>query len=416
MTLPLRGILVVSLEQAVAVPLATRKMADAGARVIKVERPEGDFARGYDRVVAGASSHFVWVNRGKESIALDIKSPDDASFLHRVVAAADVFIQNLAPGAAARAGFGSAELRARHPGLITCDVSGFGPTGPYAEMRAYDSLVQGETGLASVTGTSESAARVGISICDIAAGMHAYVGVLEALRVRDRTGEGAGLQVSLFDSMADWMSVPYLHWTYGGKALERRGLMHPGIVPYGPFQSGEGDTVLIAVQNDREWVRLCEQVLERSDLAADETLRGNPERLARRAEVDRAVQEGASRLSTAELTSRLLKAGVAFGRVNDVRGFASHPQLRLQEIETPEGARVHLPADPVVWVDDGGAARAGKAGGERARAGESDKRAIRAGELHEPSGTRVPALNESGAALRREFGEGSSDETRFGGG
>jgi crotonobetainyl-CoA:carnitine CoA-transferase CaiB-like acyl-CoA transferase len=379
-TLPLEGILVVALEQAVAVPLATRKMADAGARVIKVERPEGDFARGYDRIVLGASSHFVWVNRGKESVALDFKRPQDAAFLHRLIAAADVFIQNLAPGALARAGFGSKELRAAHPRLITCDVSGYGPEGPYAEMRAYDTLVQGETGLASVTGTGESPARVGISICDVAAGMHAYAGVLEALRLRDRTGEGAALEVSLFDAMADWMSVPYLHWAYGGRAPERTGLTHPGIAPYGPFRSGEGDTVLIAVQNEREWVRLCERVLERPELAAVARFQGNPARMAHRAEVDRLVQEGLARFTTAELVERLAAAGVAFGRVNSVEAFASHPQLRLTEVETPQNGQVRLPASPVVWAE--------RAASDEARRGAP----------------RVPALDEHGAALRREFG------------
>jgi crotonobetainyl-CoA:carnitine CoA-transferase CaiB-like acyl-CoA transferase len=379
-THPLDGILVVALEQAVAVPLATRKMADAGARVIKVERPEGDFARGYDRIVFGASSHFVWVNRGKESVALDFKKPEDAAFLHRLIAAADVFIQNLAPRALARAGFGARDLRAAHPRLITCDVSGYGPEGPYAEMRAYDTLVQGETGLAAVTGTAEAPARVGISICDIAAGMHAYAGVLEALRVRDSTGEGAALEVSLFDAMADWMSVPYLHWAYGGKAPERTGLTHPGIAPYGPFRSGEGDTVLIAVQNEREWVRLCEHVLERPDLAADARYQGNPARMAHRAEIDRAVQEGLARFTTAALTERLRTAGVAFGRVNTVEEFASHPQLRLTEIETQGDERVHLPASPVVWAE--------ASQGDEARRGSP----------------RIPALDEHGAALRSEFG------------
>jgi crotonobetainyl-CoA:carnitine CoA-transferase CaiB-like acyl-CoA transferase len=380
--LPLEGVLVVALEQAVAVPLATRKMADAGARVIKVERPEGDFARGYDRVVFGASSHFVWVNRGKESVAVDFKKPEDAAFLRRLVAEADVFIQNLAPGAAARAGFGSAELRASHPRLITCDVSGYGPSGPYADMRAYDTLVQGETGLASVTGTADSPARVGISICDIAAGMHAYAGVLEALLDRDRTGEGAALEVSLFASMAEWMAVPYLHHVYTGKAPGRTGLSHPGIAPYGPFRSGEGDTVLIAVQNEREWLRLCEEVLERPELARDERFRGNPARMERRAEVDAAVQEGLSRFTTAELTDRLFRAGVAFGRVNGVAELAAHPQLRCMEVETPGGERVRIPADPVEWVDE--ARDAGTPG---------DSRRV-----------RVPALDEDGPALRKEFG------------
>lgn len=241
-------------------------------------------------------------------------------------------------------------------------------------------LVQGETGLAAVTGSSETPARVGISICDIAAGMHAYTGVLEALRVRDRTGEGAALEVSLFDAMADWMSVPYLHWVYAGRTLERTGLRHPGIAPYGAYRSSEGDTVMIAVQNEREWIRLCEDVLERPDLAADERYRGNPARIAQREDVDRIVQDGARRFTTAELTDRLFRAGVAFGRVNTVSESAAHPQLRWIDVEIPEGS-VRLPADPVQWV------------------GRRDLDADRSARA------RVPALNEHGEALRKEFGE-----------
>jgi crotonobetainyl-CoA:carnitine CoA-transferase CaiB-like acyl-CoA transferase len=382
MTLPLDGILVVALEQAVAAPLATRKLADAGARVIKIEREGGDFGRGYDRVVLGASSHFVWLNRGKESVVADLKDTEDATFLHRVIAAADVFIQNLAPGAAARAGFGSDALRKVHPRLITCDVSGYGETGPYAQMKAYDILVQGETGLQSVTGTPASPARVGISICDISAGMHAYSSIVEALLLRERTGEGSTLKVTLFDAMADWMSVPYLHWVYGGRAPERTGLMHFGITPYGPFVSREGDVVLVAVQNEREWVRLCEDVLERPDLSADPRFHGNPARIAHRQEVEWAVQEGLARFTTAEMVERLRRAGVAFGQLNSVEAFAEHPQLRLMEIETP-GGMVRLPADPVVWADL-----------------DED-----AEEARDARNIRVPALDEHGAELRREFGE-----------
>jgi crotonobetainyl-CoA:carnitine CoA-transferase CaiB-like acyl-CoA transferase len=383
MTRPLDDVLVVALEQAVAAPLATRKLADAGARVIKVERPGGDFARGYDHVVHGASSHFVWINRGKESVVVDLKDTDDAAFLHRVIAAADVFIQNLAPGAAARAGFGSRALRAVHPRLITCDVSGYGETGPYAQMKAYDNLVQGETGLQSVTGTPDSPSRVGISICDIAAGMHAYSAIVEALLLRERTGEATALAVTLFDAMADWMSVPYLHWVYGGRAPERTGLLHYGITPYGPFVSRDGEVVLVAVQNEREWVRLCEEVLERPDLAADPRFQGNPSRVAHRQEVEWVVQEGLARFGTDELTQRLLRAGVAFGQLNSVEAFAAHPQLRLMEIETSEGG-IRLPADPVVWLE------------------REEKRAPPAAGAHERR-LRVPALDEHGKALRSEF-------------
>ena len=385
MSLPLGGLLVVALEQAVAAPLATRKLADAGARVIKVERPGGDFARGYDHVVHGASSHFVWINRGKESVVADLKNAEDTAFLHRVIAKADVFMQNLAPGAAARAGFGSKALREAHPRLITCDVSGYGESGPYAEMKAYDNLVQGETGLQSVTGTPESPARVGISICDISAGMHAYGAVLEALLLRERTGRGSGLGVTLFDAMADWMSVPYLHWVYGGRAPARTGLTHYGITPYGPFVSRDGDVVLVAVQNEREWVRLCEEVLERPQLAADPRFQGNPSRVAHREEVEWTVQEGLGRFSTEEMTDRLRRAGVAFGQLNSVENFAVHPQLRLTEIETA-GGNARLPAEPVVWAD-----------GTKEKAPSGSEATGRC--------RRVPALDEHGAALRREFAQ-----------
>jgi crotonobetainyl-CoA:carnitine CoA-transferase CaiB-like acyl-CoA transferase len=365
---------VVSLEQAVAAPLATRKMADAGARVIKVERPGGDFGRAYDRVVRGECSHFVWLNRGKESVIADLKDPTDAAFVRRMIDAADVFVQNLAPAAAARAGFGSAALRRTHPRLVTCDLSGYGETGPYADMKAYDSLVQGETGLQAITGSPDEPVRVGISICDIGAGMHVYGAVLEALLRRERTGEGAALEVSLFSAMADWMSVPYLHWIYGGRAPGRTGLFHPSIAPYGPFRSGDGDVVLIAVQNEREWVRLCRDVVERPELATDPRFIDNPARAAHRRVLDDTLLESFSALSTGELTERLRVAGVAFGRMNTIESFADHPQLRLMEVNLEAGT-VSMPSNPVVW-----------------RGEES------------PPRPRVPSLDEHGAALRAEFG------------
>lgn len=371
MTLPLEGVRVVSVEQAVAAPLATRKMADAGARVIKIERPGGDFARGYDRVVQGGSAYFVWLNRGKESVVLDLKDPSDAALLHRMIRNADVFLQNLAPGAAERAGFGSEALRAAHPGLITCDVSGYGQDGPYAHMKAYDSLVQGEAGLVAVTGTEEAPARVGISVCDIAAGMHVYTAVLEALRVRDATGEGRAVEVSLFQSIADWMAVPYLHAMYDGRPPPRSGLQHPGIAPYGPYTSSEGHTVMLAVQNEREWRRLCEEVLAQPELASDPRFEDNPARVQNRDALEAELQGVLGGWTTSELVARLERGGIAFGRVRTVAEFADHPQLELLDVDTPEG-RVTMPAPAACWRD-----------------GETDG--------------RVPGLDEHGAALRKEF-------------
>ena len=263
---PLAGLLVVSLEQAVAAPYCSSRLADAGARVIKIERAEGDFARGYDTAAKGLSSYFVWLNRGKQSLVADIKQPEDAALLHRILARADVFIQNLAPGAAARAGFGSDALRERHPRLITVDISGYGDTGDYATMKAYDLLVQAESGLAMITGHPAGPGRVGVSACDIACGMAAHAGVLEALIERGITGRGKGLKVSLFDGMADWMNVPLLFYEGTGKAPERLGLAHPSICPYGAFATSDGALVLISIQNEREWAEFCARFLDEPDL------------------------------------------------------------------------------------------------------------------------------------------------------
>jgi crotonobetainyl-CoA:carnitine CoA-transferase CaiB-like acyl-CoA transferase len=369
----LDGLVVVALEQAVAVPLATRKLADAGARVIKVERPGGDFARSYDRVVEGGSAYFVWLNRGKESVVLNLDDAEDLGVLERMIATADVFVQNLAPGSAARRGLGAGSLRSAQPDLITCDVSGYGTDGPYAGMKAYDSLIQGESGLQSVTGSADAPARVGISASDIAAGMHVHAAVLEALLWRDRTGEGRALSISLFQSMADWMSVPYLHQVYGGRAPERAGLRHPGIAPYGPYRSADGDTVLLAVQNQREWRRLCDEVLDRPDLYEDPRFGDNPARVSNREALVAALQGSLGRWSTRELIRRLDEGRIAFGRVRSVAEFVEHPQLRLLNVDTPQG-RVRLPSEPAPW-----------------RAPDTV--------------ARVPALDEHGAALRREFAE-----------
>ena len=341
----LEGLLVVSLEQAVAAPFCTCKLADAGARVIKVERAEGDFARGYDHVVHGESSYFVWLNRGKQSLVLDLKAEADAALLARIVGHADVFVQNLAPGAAERAGFGATALRARHPRLITCDISGYGDDGPYRDMKAYDLLIQCESGLASVTGTPDGPGRVGVSIADIASGMTAHAAILEALYARERTGEGKSLAVSMFDAVADWMAVPLLHHDYGGRAPPRVGLSHASIAPYGAFRTQDGELVVFGVQNEREWRELCLQVLDRPDLAEDPLYASNDLRVANRAGLDAAIAAVFAALPRAEAGDRLKRAKIAFGAVNSVADLSGHPQLRRMEVGTPSGP-ARLPAAP----------------------------------------------------------------------
>ena len=335
--LNLNNIVVVSLEQAVAAPYCSCRLADAGARVIKIEREEGDFARYYDAVVNGESAYFVWLNRGKESLVLNVKDQEDIELLYRLLAEADVFIQNLAPGAAARAGLGSQTLRARYPQLICCDISGYGEHGDYRDMKAYDLLVQCESGLASITGTPEAPGRVGVSICDIACGQQAYTAILEALIERENSGEGSTVQVSLFDSMAEWMAVPLLHYDYGGKVQRRVGLNHANIVPYGAYASADGHSVVIAVQNNREWRRFCETVLERPDLAEDERFRRNADRVANRAAMDAIIQSVFGSLEQAAVVQRLQAAAIAYGKLNDVAQLAKHPQLRRQAVQTPSG-------------------------------------------------------------------------------
>jgi len=343
----LDGILVVTLEQAVAAPYCSSRLADAGARVIKIERAEGDFARGYDAAVHGLSSYFVWLNRGKESLVADIKDPGDAALLARLVAQADVFIQNLAPGAAARAGFGSDELRVRHPALITVDISGYGEGHSYADMKAYDLLVQAESGLAGVTGHPAGPGRVGVSACDIACGMAAHAGVLEALIERARTGLGRRLKVSLFDGMADWMNVPLLCFEGSGRAPERMGLAHPSICPYGAFATADGTEVLISIQNEREWRSFCAGVLEEPGLAGQAGFDSNTARVANRAAVDARVAAALRPLPRDEAAARLRAAGTAFGFVNDMAGLAAHPALRRATVQTP-GGPASIVAPPVL--------------------------------------------------------------------
>lgn len=336
--MPLAGLLVIALEQAVAAPFCSSRLADAGARVIKVERTEGDFARGYDDYAKGASSYFVWLNRGKESLVLDIKQPEDAALLARLLAKADVFIQNLAPGAAARAGLGSAALRAKHKRLITVDISGYGEAGEYASMKAYDLLVQAESGLASVTGRPEGPGRVGVSVADIGCGMYAHAAVLEALIQRGISGQGTAIAVSLFDALADWMAVPLLTFEGTGRAPARIGLAHPSICPYGAFSLADGALVLISIQNEREWKSFCAGVMGDAGLAARAGFETNVVRVKNRTVVDAAVGAVFAGLSRAAARARLDAAGTAYGFVNDVAGLARHPALRRTEVASAAGS------------------------------------------------------------------------------
>lgn len=335
---PLDGLLVVSMEQAVAAPYCSSRLADAGARVIKIEREGGDFARKYDNFAGGESAYFVWLNRGKESLTADIKDPEDRALLYRILDKADVFIQNLAPGAAARAGFDSAELRARNSRLIAVDISGYGADGAYADMKAYDLLVQAESGLCSVTGGREEPGRVGVSVCDIACGMYSYMAVLEAVIARGETGEGCAVETSLFSGMADWMTVPLLHWEADGEGPPRIGLNHPSIHPYGAYPTKGGAPLLIAIQNEREFVHLCAEVLERPDLPADSRFESNIARLDNREPFDAIVREVFTGMERDALIARLRDAKIAFGEVNGVGGLARHPALRRSAIGIPGGA------------------------------------------------------------------------------
>jgi len=373
-TQPLAGLLVVALEQAVAAPMCTCRLADAGARVIKVERPEGDFARGYDALVHGESAYFVWLNRGKESVVLDLATEADRALLGAMLARADVFVQNLKPGAAAKLGFSVERLRRDFPCLITCAISGFGESGPYARRKAYDLLIQAESGLASITGGPEAPARVGVSVVDIATGMNAYEAILEALLARERSGEGAAISVSMFDAMADWMTVPLLQHE-GGRTPERVGLAHPSISPYGVFKTRDGAEVLISIQNDREWLVLARDVMGDAALAANADFATNLARVKRRPETDGRVAASFGAMTLDELTQKLARANIAFGRVSDPESLRHHPHLRRITIGSPTGP-VSYPAPAALW--SGAPRRYGA----------------------------VPALGEHGEKVRKEFGGG----------
>ena len=338
----LQGITVVSLEQAVAAPFATRQLADLGARVIKVERAgAGDFARHFDRSVHGQASYFVWLNRGKESIELDIKDPGDREVLDALLGRADVFVQNLAPGAAGRLGLGADDLRRRYPRLVSCAISGYGPDGPYRHKKAYDLLVQCEAGLLSVTGTPQEPAKAGISVADIAAGMYAYSGILAALYERERTGEGTSLDVAMLDALGEWMSQPFYYSVYGGEPARRTGARHASISPYGPYAAAGGEEVFLGLQNEREWAVLCEKILNRPDLVADDRFATNPDRVAHDDELTPIVEEALAAIPAEDLAAALDEAGIANARLRTPAEFAAHPQLRARdrwrEVDTPGG-------------------------------------------------------------------------------
>lgn len=352
--LPLKGLTVVALEQAVAAPFATRQLADLGARVIKIERPRGgDFARGYDATVRGLSSYFVWLNRSKESMTLDVKRPEAREVLAALVARADVLVQNLAPGAAARLGLAPAALRAAHPQLVVCNVTGYGSSGPYRDRKAYDLLVQSETGLVSITGSAAAPAKVAISVADIAAGMYAFSGILAALLQRDRTGEGTTVDVSMFDALGEWMSQPAYFTAYGGRAPERAGARHASIAPYGPFATAGGSTVYLGIQNEREWARFCLEVLDRPDLAADPRFDSNANRVRHREELETFVNDALGSQPADRVIERLERAGIACARMNTVQEFVAHGQLtergRWHSVDSPAGTLQMLM--PPVYLD-----------------------------------------------------------------
>jgi itaconate CoA-transferase len=372
MALPLEGLLVVSVEQAVAAPQCTCRLADAGARVIKVERPEGDFARRYDALVHGESAYFVWLNRGKQSVVLDLGQAADKAVLEAMLAKADVFVQNLKPGAIAKLGFAVTRLRKDYPRLICCSISGYGESGPYAQRKAYDMLIQAESGLASITGGPEAPARAGVSVCDIAAGMNAYEAILEALLARSATGKGSVIAISMFDAMADWMGVPLLQHE-GGDTPKRIGLAHTSISPYGAFKTKDGVDVLISIQNDREWLVLAEHVMGDKTLAADPNFATNVERMKRRAKTDGRVAAAFAAMDVAPLVEKLTRYDIAFGVINDLNLLARHPHLRRVSVGTPTGP-ASMPAPAA--IHDGAPRSYGA----------------------------VPALGEHSAMIRAEFG------------
>ena len=369
----LDGLLVVSLEQAVAAPFVSSRLADAGARVIKIERPEGDFARNYDHVVNGDSAYFVWLNRGKESISMDLSQPQEILLLRSMLKKADVLIENFKPGSLAKLGVVLEELREEYPQLITCSISGYGSHGDWSKMKAYDLLIQAETGMASITGSADAPGRVGVSVADIAAGMYSWSAILEALIARGISGNGRHIEVSLFDALADWMAVPLLWYDYGGKAPGRVGLSHPSICPYGAFKTADGKTLLLSIQNEREWRRFCGDIL--ADEAFAELYPNNSIRLENREEIDSLVAETLGKMTHSVAASKLKKAEIAYGTLNDLQGLSTHSELRRAKISNPN-TEIKIPAPPAIC----------------------DKKPL------EILGG-VPELNQHGAAIRAEFAE-----------
>ncbi len=340
--LPLEGLTVVSLEQAVAAPFCSRQLAEQGARVIKIERPEvGDFARGYDQAVLGQSGYFLWLNRSKESLSLDVKKTESKQILTKLLAKADVFIQNLAPGAAKRLGLGADELMAQHPRLIVCDISGYGDSGPYAKKKAYDLLIQSEAGILAVTGTRESPAKVGVSLTDIGTGLHAYSGILGALYQRERTGKGSRVEVTMFEAMVEWMNHPLMYEHFGGKPMQRAGTDHAIIVPYGRFTAGDGKDVMFGIQNEREWASFCAKVLDKPELATDPRYDNNTRRLAARNELIALITQAFASMTAEQVVARLDAADIANARLNTPIEVWNHEQLkarnRWREVDTPAG-------------------------------------------------------------------------------
>ena len=367
----LDGLTVISIEQAVAAPYCGLLLADAGARVIKIERAEGDFARDYDHAALGNSVNFVWLNRGKESIVLDLDLDGDTALLRRMIQKADVLLSNLAPGALERRGITGAVLRATNPGLVTCEITGYGREGPYVARKAYDLLVQAEVGLCSITGSAGEPARVGLSLCDIATGLTAFSAILRALLLRFRTGQGIDLSVSMFDVLADWMNVPLLFYRYAGVTPQRMGVHHPGLAPYGLYKAKGGDGLLISVQSDREWRIFASEILKRPELGSDPRFARSPDRVANRTALNRDIDAVFSRHERDELIHMLLEAKIACARLSEMKDLNAHPQLRELEITGENGAPIRLADLPV--------------------------------RTESPRKSAVPALDAHGAALRAEF-------------